>query len=130
MAFNFEKLKVWQMSIEFAADVYELSRKFPKDPRFNLTSQINRAADSVSLNIAEGSTGQSSSEFNRFLGMALRSAIEVVSCLYLCRKKKFIDDNDFNMFHVRTETLVVKLQALRKSLCNPNSNINYGGSGL
>jgi four helix bundle protein len=130
MAFNFEKLKFWQMSIEFAADVYELSQKFPKDQRFNLTSQINRAADSVSLNIAEGSTGQSKAEFNRFLGMALRSAIEVVSCLYLSRKKKFIDDNDFDMFYVRTETLVVKLQALRKSLRNPNSNINYGGSGL
>jgi four helix bundle protein len=119
MAFNFEKLKVWQMSIEFASEVYELSKKLPKDQRFNLTSQINRAADSISLNIAEGSTGQSTREFNRFLGISQRSAIEVVGCLYLCRKKGFIDDNDFRTFYTKTEQLIIPIQALRNSLLNP-----------
>jgi len=54
---------------------------------FSLASQIKRAADSVVLNIAEGSTGQTKPEFKRFLNIALRSAIEVVACLMLAKKE-------------------------------------------
>jgi four helix bundle protein len=124
MAFNFEKLRVWQMSIELASDVYDLSLKFPTDQRFNLTSQINRAADSMSLNIAEGSTGQSTKEFHRFLGLSLRSGIEVVGCLYLGRKKRFISNEDFDLFYSKTEKLIVMIQALRRSLRNTSVNVN------
>ena len=88
MAFKFEKLRVWQQSIELNEKVNNLCRQFPKDEIFILTSQMKRAADSVSLNIAEGSTGQSNPEFGRFLGIALRSNIEVVSCLYFSAKKR------------------------------------------
>ncbi len=83
MAFKFENLKVWQSSIELSGQIYELTEKFPKKELFVLTSQMQRASDSVSLNIAEGSTGQTNPEFKRFLGFAVRSAIEVVSCFHL-----------------------------------------------
>ncbi len=56
MAFKFEKLRVWQKAIELADDVDKLTKTFPKDEMYVLTSQMKRAADSVSLNIAEGST--------------------------------------------------------------------------
>ena len=88
MSFKFENLKVWQKSIELSGDVHELTMEFPKGELYVLTSQIKRAADSICLNIAEGSTGQTDKEFNRFLGMALRSAIEVVSCLYIGKRRK------------------------------------------
>jgi four helix bundle protein len=65
-----------------------LTKSFPKDELFILSSQIKRAADSVSLNIAEGSTGQSNDEFKRFLGYATRSGAEVAGCLYLTRSRK------------------------------------------
>jgi four helix bundle protein len=78
MSFKFEKLIVWQKAVDLAADVHELTKTFPKDELFILSAQIKRAADSVSLNIAEGSTGQSNAEFNKFLSYALRSDIEVV----------------------------------------------------
>ena len=58
MAFKFEKLIVWQKSVDLSNAVHELTRSFPKEELFILTSQIKRAADSVSLNIAECSTGQ------------------------------------------------------------------------
>jgi four helix bundle protein len=116
MAFKFEKLKVWQKSVDFTGDVYDLTRKFPRQEMFGLTSQINRAADSISLNIAEGSTGQSDLEFNRFLGYSIRSGIEVVGCLYIARKKKFISIEDFKRFYSEAETIIVMNQALRKSL--------------
>jgi four helix bundle protein len=83
MSFKFERLKVWQKSVDLTAEVHELTKSFPKDELFVLSAQIKRAADSVSLNIAEGSTGQSNAEFKKFLGYAIRSDIEVVSCLYL-----------------------------------------------
>ena len=63
---------------------------------FILTSQIKRAADSVVLNIAEGSTLQSNAEFKRFLIIANRSALEVISCLYLAKQRGFINENIFN----------------------------------
>lgn len=72
MPFKFEKLLVWQKSLDLTAAVHEAAMKFPKDELFILNSQIKRAADSVSLNIAEGSTGQSNAEFKRFLAIALR----------------------------------------------------------
>jgi four helix bundle protein len=75
MPFKFEKLIVWQKAVELSDTIHQLAKTFPKDELFILSSQIKRAADSVSLNIAEGSTGQSNVEFARFLGIALRSNI-------------------------------------------------------
>ena len=66
MAFKFEKLIVWQKAIDLAELVHTLVKTFPSEERFILSGQIQRAADAVSLNIAEGSTGQTIPEFKRF----------------------------------------------------------------
>jgi four helix bundle protein len=116
MAFKFEKLIVWQMAIELSGIVNNATKKFPKEEMYVLSSQIKRAADSVSLNIAEGSTGQSTPEFKRFLGIALRSDIEVVGCIYLARKRDIINEEDFNLIYSTCEELLVKIIALRNSL--------------
>lgn len=104
------------MAIELSSRVHEICKGFPKDELFILTSQIKRAADSVSLNIAEGSTGQSNDEFNRFLGYSLRSAIEVVSCLHLALNRKYISENDFKELYDFIDSLCKRIQALRNSL--------------
>ncbi len=116
MAFKFEKLEVWRDAIEFGYKVHELTRSFPKEELYILTSQIKRAADSVALNIAEGSTGQSNAEFRQFLNYAIRSAIEVVACLYVGKKRKLINNLDFDSLYSENEIMVKRLQALRKSL--------------
>jgi four helix bundle protein len=116
MAFNFENLKVWQKSVDFSCDIYDLAKKFPREELYGLISQINRAADSISLNIAEGSTGQTKKEFSKFLGYSIRSGIEVVGCLHLAKRKKFINENDFQKFYKEIEVLVIMIQALRKSI--------------
>jgi four helix bundle protein len=56
MSFKFEKLIVWQKAVDLSG-IHDLTKSFPKDELFVLTAQIKRAADSVSLNIAEGSPG-------------------------------------------------------------------------
>ena len=116
MAFKFEQLRVWQDAVELTGVVSELTKTFPKEEVFVLSSQIKRAADSIALNIAEGSTGQTTPEFKRFLGIALRSGIEVISCLYLAQRRKIINETNFNIIYNQTETLIKGIQALRNSL--------------
>ena len=116
MAFKFERLIVWQKSLILSGLINQLAKKFPKDELYILTSQIKRAADSVSLNIAEGSTGQSNAEFSRFLGIAIRSTLEVVGCIYIARNRGYIDDIDFDQIYLLCEELLVMINALRNSL--------------
>ncbi len=115
MAFKFEDLRVWDLAINLSAEVSKLVKTFPVDERFVLSSQMQRAADSVALNIAEGSTGQSNAEFKKFLGYSIRSAIEVVSCLYLGRKRSIISEEEFSRLYTSYESLIIKIQSLRNS---------------
>ena len=116
MAFKFEELKVWQRALDFTLAVHQVTLGFPKEELFVLSSQIKRAADSIALNIAEGSTGQSNPEFNKFLGYAVRSAIEVVSCLHIGRKRNIIKDDDFQSLYIESTIIIKMIQALRNSL--------------
>lgn len=112
MPFRFEKLEIWKLALEMGNDVHFLTRDFPKEEIFSLTSQMKRAADSISMNIAEGSTGQSNPEQLRFLGYALRSTLEVVNCLYLAIKRNYITKEIFGKFYAGLETLVAKNNGL------------------
>ncbi len=116
MPFKFENLKVWQLALDLSGEVSDMVKAFPKDELFILTSQIKRAADSVVLNITEGSTLQSNAEFKRFLVIANRSALEVIGCLYLARQRKYINDEIFSDKYNKYEKLVAMIQALIKSL--------------
>jgi len=70
----------------------------------------------VALNIAEGSTGQSNPEFKKFLGYALRSDIEVVSCLYIAQRRKYISSEDFKELYSNCEEILIMINALSSSL--------------
>ena len=118
MPFKFEKLIVWQKSLELSVLIRDIVTKFPKEETYVLSSQIKRAADSVSLNIAEGSTGQSNAEFNKFLGYALRSDIEIVGCLYLAKKRNLMDEETFSKLYADCEKILVMINGLRNSLKN------------
>ena len=118
MAFKFEKLKVWKKAIELANDVHVLTKKWPKEEVYILTSQMKRATDSISLNVTEGSTGQSNPEFSKFLGYAIRSALEVVNWLYLAKGRDLINTDEFNLFYEKLTEIIKMLQALRNSIKN------------
>lgn len=92
MAFKFEKLKIWQLALALSGEISDMVKDFPKDELFILSSQMKRAADSVVLNIAEGSMLQSKVKCRRFLVIANRSALEVVACLYLSIQRKYINE--------------------------------------
>ena len=115
MAFRFEDLQVWQRALDLGERISQLTKTFPKEEVYILTSQIKRAADSVVLNIAEGSTGQSKAVFKVFLSYSLRSAIEVVSCLFIARKRNIIDEEQFHNLYQEYEALVKMITALKNS---------------
>ncbi len=124
MAYKFEQLDVWKMSMEYLSAIYVLTESLPKSEEYNLKSQIIRAATSISLNIAEGSTGQSDPEQARFLGMAIRSLIETVACQHIIRQRGYVQDEALlNKTYEDSQLLARKLQAFRKSLSNPQSRI-------
>ena len=116
MAFKFEKLIVWQKALDLSDVVNQLTKTFPKDELYVLTSQIKRAADSVSLNIAEGSTGQTNPEFSRFLSYALRSNIEVVGCIFIAQRRGYIQQQEFEKIYHMCEEILVMINALRNTL--------------
>ena len=116
MAFKFENLKVWQLALDLTDEVDRLAHTFPKHELYSLSSQIRRAANSVSLNIVEGSTGLTNAEFRRFLVIANRSALEVVGCLYLAKRRHYLTDEKFANLYNQIEILVRMIQALINSL--------------
>jgi four helix bundle protein len=70
-------LKVWKKSIELIKEVYTLTKRFPKDEMFGLSSQAKRASVSVAANIAEGASRKSANDRKRFYEISRSSLVEV-----------------------------------------------------
>jgi four helix bundle protein len=116
-SFKFENLTVWQMALEYVDLMYQLAERLPASEQYNLASQLTRAATSVTLNIAEGSTGQTNNEQKRFLGMALRSLIETVACQRLIARRNYIPDAAIlETANQKAHELARSLQAFRNAL--------------
>lgn len=94
---RFEDLRVWQESQKWAVAVYESTKLFPKDELYALTSQIRRAASSISANIAEGFGRKSPRDKLHFYTMAYGSALETKNFLYLTNKLGYIGKPDLDV---------------------------------
>lgn len=113
--FSFEKLEVWQASIKFAKIVYELTNKFPNEERFGLTSQIKRAAISISSNIAEGSAKKSLKDQARYTEIAFGSLLEVLNQFILAFELSYIYEADLSLIRIEIESLSRQINALKNS---------------
>lgn len=116
MEYNFERLEVYKLSEKLVQEIYNLTKDFPKEEIFGLTSQIKRAVISISLNIAEGSTGRSKKDFVRFLNTAIGSLIETKSALSIAIKLSFTKQENTDKLNQDFDELFFKLIALKKSL--------------
>ena len=116
MPFKFEKLEIWKLSIQYVDKIYQVASIMPTLEERNLKSQIMRAATSISLNIAEGSTGQTNPEQVKFLGYALRSLLETVACIHLIRNRNYAPEAMLDDVYRMSEWLAAKIHAMRKSL--------------
>ena len=116
--FRFEKLAIWHRAIEHAGDVYALTRTFPDDERFGLTSQMRRAAVSISSNIAEGSGRPSDVEFARFIEYSYSSLMEVVSQAAVARLQQFMPVQSYDSLYQRSDEIARMLSGFRSTLLN------------
>ena len=114
--FNFEKLEVWKKAIDFADFVYSITKAFPDDERFGLTSQMRRAAVSISSNIAEGASRFSRDDNARFLEIASGSLFEVVSQSFIAARQNLLSENDRLRLYQAAEEQSRMLSGLRRSL--------------
>jgi four helix bundle protein len=87
---NYRELEVWQKSHKLTLDLYKLSRAFPKEELYGVTSQLRRAAVSIGANLAEGCGRRTGAELARFVRIAMGSASELDYHLLLCRDFEFI----------------------------------------
>ena len=113
--YSFEKLIVWQDSKELIILLYKITKKFPDDERFGLTSQIKRAAVSVSSNLAEGTSRTSSKDRAHFTTIAYSSLMEVLNQLIIAYELKFIDEKTYIQTREIIEKISNKLNSLRNS---------------
>jgi len=116
MSFKFEKLIIWQNAMNFGEDIFKISQSFPKTEMYNLTSQINRAVDSIALNISEGAIEQSKPEFRKFLGYAIRSLAEVVTCLHKAKRRNYITNDDFEKYYQASYNLMNMMISFRNKI--------------
>ena len=100
---KFRKLTVWQRSIAFVTDIYQLTSQFPKEEKFGLIDQIRRASVSVASNIAEGFERESNNQFVYFLTIAKASAGEVRTQLYIARNQKYITEEKFSELYQKVK---------------------------
>lgn len=106
---DFRKFEVWQMSHQLTLKIYSITKLFPKEELFGLTSQIRRSFASIGYNISEGSGRNSDREFANFVNIALGSSNEAENQLILAKDLGYINEIDF-------QNLLLELIVLKKKL--------------
>ena len=117
--FKFEDLKVYQKALDFINLAYKTSEQFPKEEAYKLTSQFIRAATSIALNIAEAS-GDTNSQVNRFLKIAIGSVRECVVCASIAKNQNYITIKEERILRKNLEELSKMITGLQKFLKNTN----------
>ncbi len=113
---NFRELKVWQKAINLVVRVYEVTRKFPEDERFNLVSQMQRAATSIPSNIAEGAGRNSNNSFKQFLTISIGSAHELETQIIISKQLGYINEDTSRDIILELNSIQKMLYALHNSI--------------
>lgn len=116
MKFKFENLIIWQKAMDLGEEMNTEANKFPTYEMYNLSSQIRRAADSVALNISEGSIGQSNPEFKKFMGYSIRSLAEVVTCLHKAKRRGYMTEEMFDKYYTDAFNLMNMMVAFKNRI--------------
>ena len=119
-SFSFEHLVAWQKAHEFTVRIYQITRTFPQDELFGLTSQFRRAAVSIEANIAEGYKKLSKVDKLRFLNISEGSLAECRNYIILSRDLKYIDDEQHLQLYYLIEETSKLLTSYSKGIINNN----------
>jgi four helix bundle protein len=109
-------LLAWQKTMEFAVDVYQLTRNFPQEELYALTSQLRRAAVSAPSNIAEGAAGRTRQQFSNFLSNAIGSLNEIDTQLELALRLGYLTGTDYDRLYQALDECIALTYGLRKAI--------------
>ncbi|MCK5450136.1 MAG: four helix bundle protein [Candidatus Omnitrophica bacterium] len=111
---GYRKLKVWEKAHNFAVEIYKISKSFPREELYGLTSQIRRASFSVPVNIVEGNASNSRKEFLNFLNIANRSLVETEYLLEILLEIEMLNkDNYLKLEELRSEVAVILISFIK-----------------
>ncbi len=109
---NFRELDVWKKAINVTTLYYKVSKSYPKDEIFGLTSQSRRSLVSISSNIAEGAGRDSDKQFVQFLSIALASSFEFETQLIIAKNLEYLSTEDYDLIFIdlkHIQNMLVKL---------------------
>jgi four helix bundle protein len=116
MPFRFEGLAIWQEARQFSQSIFQTAITFPDYEKFGLSNQLMRAANSISLNIAEGAGRATKADFANFLSIANGSTFEVTSGLFLASDRGYIQKATFDTLYGQADHLGKSINNFRRSL--------------
>jgi four helix bundle protein len=113
---NLKKLLVWQKGIHLVKDIYQISKDFPKEELYGLTSQMRRCSVSIQSNIAEGSGQGTDKSFSHFLDISQGSAFELETQTIIAFELGYIPESNFNKLNSGLDEIQKMIAGLQKSL--------------
>ena len=114
--YSFEKLDVWTKSKDFTLKMYAITKNFPDEEKFGLTSQLRRASVSIASNIAEGSSRNTNKDQQRFYTISYSTTIEVLNQLIISFELGFIESETYKEMRKELEIITKMINALHSSL--------------
>ena len=121
--YSFEKLEVWQLARKIRLEIYLLTKTFPKDEQFNLTSQLRRAIGSVTANLVEGSGRATDKNKAHFTNTAYCSALEVLGHIIASYDLHLIEEEPYICLRGKMDELINKLNSYYKYQLGRNNNL-------
>ena len=118
---NYKDLDIWKRSIKLVEDIYRVTKSFPREELYGLTSQIRRAAVSIPSNIAEGFTRFHNKEYKQFLYIALGSCSELSTQIIIASRLKYFDNNKIEQLLNEIDEICRMTMSLIKKI---NSNLS------
>jgi four helix bundle protein len=115
---DYRKLVVWQKAHKLVLLIYQITRSFPKEERFNLTSQVRRSTTSIPTNIVEGCGKYTQLDFANFLQVALGSAQETEYLCFLSHELNYLDNRNYETMSHDIGVVKAMLIALIKKIRN------------
>ncbi|HCY41268.1 MAG TPA: four helix bundle protein [Prolixibacteraceae bacterium] len=113
---TYREFIAWQKAMAFVTDIYKITRSFPKEELFGLTSQIRRSAVSIPSNFAEGFGRKGNNEFLRFIRISVGSLYECQTQLEIARNIEYIKDLEFDSVLTQSKEIEALLRGLEQKL--------------
>ncbi|MDP2981885.1 MAG: four helix bundle protein [Candidatus Latescibacter sp.] len=118
---TFRDLLVWQKSIELVVEIYKVTKRFPNDECYGLTSQMRRCAVSIPSNMAEGYGRNSPNDFARFLQISTGSLFELQTQIEISHKLNYVTSNDFDALYESTREIERMLSSFIRKVQEPQT---------